>query len=182
VPLTSLETERLTLRPVEPDVDLDAFATFMADPEVVRFIGGATLTRDETAERLAAYRARFERDGFGIFALVRRDDGVIVGRCGLLVWQLPEWAITTEAEAAGPTELELGWTLGRPYWGNGYATEAARAVRDWTFDGLGRMRLISLIADENTASAAVASRLGMAVEGTAHLHAVTVSIWSLAPG
>jgi RimJ/RimL family protein N-acetyltransferase len=180
VALKTIETERLTLRAVEPDLDLDAFAPFMADPEVVRFIGGTTLTRDETADRLAAYRARFEQDGFGIFALVRRDDGVIVGRCGLLVWQLPEWTITTEAEASGAAELELGWALGRPYWSNGYATEAAAAVRDWTFGELGRKRLISLIAEENAASAAVAGRLGMTVEGTVPLHGLIVAVWSLA--
>ena len=180
--LVRLETERLMLRPVEPS-DLDAFATYLADPEVVRFIGGETLSREGTTERMAVWRGRFERDGFGQFALERREDGLVVGRCGLLVWQLPEWTITTESEAKDPYELELGWMLGREHWGHGYATEAARAVRAYTFGALGRRRLISLIAVENRGSAAVAARIGMTVEGSIRMHDLDCEIWSVAaPG
>jgi RimJ/RimL family protein N-acetyltransferase len=177
--LPTIVTSRLTLRPVEPG-DLDAFAEYMADPEVVRFISDRTLTRDETVERMAAWRVRFERDGFGQFALERREDALVVGRCGLLVWQLPEWTITTMSEASGPRELELGWMLGRAHWGHGYATEAATAVRDFTLQTLGRSRLISLIAVANTRSASVARRLGMTVEGLTRMHDLDVEIWSLA--
>jgi RimJ/RimL family protein N-acetyltransferase len=175
----ALETERLSMRPVEA-ADADAFAPYLADPEVVRFIGGQTLSRPEVDDRVALWRRRFDLDGFGHFALVRRADGVVVGRCGLLVWQLPGWEVTTRSEAVEPYELELGWMLGREHWGRGYATEAARAVVELTFGPLGRTRLISLIAEENVASAAVARRLGMAVEGEARLHDLRVEIWSLA--
>ncbi len=176
--LPRITTERLLLRPVEP-TDLDAFAPWMADPDVVRFIGGETLTSEQTAERIAAWRARFDRDGFGQFALVRRADDVVVGRCGLLVWQLPDWTITTLADAVQPHELELGWTLGKEHWGLGYATEAATAVRDFVFDELGFDRLISLIAVENRRSAAVAERLGMVIEGATRLHDLEIDIWAL---
>lgn len=174
-----LETERLTLTPID-ESSLDAFEVFMADPKVVRFIGGETLGRDEVETHLGVMRERFERDGFGHFVLTRRNDGRIVGRCGLLVWNVPEWTITTRAEAEGDYEIEMGWTLGREFWGHGYATEAARAIQAFAFGELGLDRLISLIAAENVASAAVARRLGMEVEGEAELPKVTVQIWSLA--
>jgi RimJ/RimL family protein N-acetyltransferase len=174
-----LETDRLLLRPID-EVALDAFAPFMADPEVVRFIGGTTLERAEVELRLRAMRERFERDGFGQFLLVRRSDGLILGRCGFLVWDVPGWTITTRAEAAGDYEIELGWMLGREHWGHGYATEAAKAARGYAFGELGLERLISLIAEENVASAAVAKRLGMEIEGETRLHEMRVNIWSLA--
>jgi RimJ/RimL family protein N-acetyltransferase len=174
-----LETDRLVLRPIDESV-LDAFAPFMADPEVVRFIGGKTLERAEVELRLGAMRERFERDGFGQFSIARREDERILGRCGLLVWEFPVWAITTRTDAVGDYEIELGWMLGREFWGNGYATEAASAARDFALGELGLERLISLIADENLASASVARRLGMEVEGETRLHDMRVNIWSLA--
>lgn len=175
----TLETERLTLRPIDESA-LDAFAPFMADPEVVRFIGGQTFGRDEVELRLGVMRERFGRDGFGQFLIVRRDDGEILGRCGFLVWNVPDWTITTRADAVGDYEIELGWMLGRQFWGSGYATEAALAVRDFAFGELGLERLISLIAEENVASAAVARRLAMEIEGETGLHGMRVHIWSLA--
>jgi RimJ/RimL family protein N-acetyltransferase len=174
-----LETERLVLRPIDEGA-LAAFAPFMADPEVVRFIGGKTLERDEVELRLGAMRERFERDGFGQFLIARREDNRILGRCGLLVWNVPDWTITTRADAAGDYEIELGWMLGREFWGNGYATEAALAIRGFAFGELGLDRLISLIADGNVASAAVARRLAMEIEGETELHGMHVNIWSLA--
>ena len=173
-----LETARLILRPVER-TDAVAFAPFMADPEVMRFIGGETMSPAQVEERVGLWVDRFGRDGIGHFTLVRRDDGRVVGRCGLLVWSLPGWQITTRADATGDYEIELGWMLGREHWGNGYATEAATAVRDHALAELGLDRLISLIAEANVASAAVAKRLGMVVEGRTWLHDLAVSIWSL---
>jgi RimJ/RimL family protein N-acetyltransferase len=177
--LPVLETQRLILRPIDESV-LDAFAPFMADPEVVQFIGGQTFDRDEVERRLVAMSERFEADGFGQFALTRRNDGRVVGRCGLLVWNIPAWTITTRAAAEGQCEIELGWMLGREFWGNGYATEAARAVMEFSFGELGLGRLISLIAQANVASAAVAKRLGMTVEGETRIHDLRVDIWSTA--
>lgn len=174
-----LETARLTLRPVEL-ADAEAFAPFLADPEVVRFIGGVTMSLSEVEERVKVWVDRFARDGFGHFAIVRREDGCVVGRCGLMVWELPGWEITTLAEATGEVEIEMGWMLGREHWGNGYATEAALAVRDFAFDELGLVRLISLIADDNLASVAVARRLGMTPEGQVKQHDMPVTIWALA--
>jgi RimJ/RimL family protein N-acetyltransferase len=102
--------------------------------------------------------------GFGQLAVVRKEDGAFMGRCGLLVWDSSTWTITTLPEAEGPIEIEVGYLLGRDYWGRGYATEAATAVRDWAFANLDLERLIALILPGNERSAAVARKLGMKPE------------------
>ena len=91
----------------------------------------------------------WEVDGFGQFALERKEDGAVVGRCGFLVWDAETLTPTTETEAARPTELEVGYALASPYWGNGYATEAATAVRDQALGSMDRERLIAFIRPGN---------------------------------
>ena len=89
----------------------------------------------------------------------------MIGRVGLLVWNADTWEPTTRAEANDSrTEVEVGYTLGRDYWGHGYATEAAAAVRDYALRELGADRLIALIIHGNTASENVARKLGLQCE------------------
>jgi ribosomal-protein-alanine N-acetyltransferase len=102
-------------------------------------------------------------DGLGLFTTVRKEDETIIGRIGLIVWNTDTWK-TVSASDPGPTELEVGYTLGRPYWGCGYATEAAGAVRDHALDELGAKRLIALIIHGNDASENVARKLGFEYE------------------
>lgn len=175
-----IETERLRLR--MPSMhDLDALARMYADPEVVRYLGtGSTATRDETAESIRTTMARWYDDGFGMFFVDRKEDGALVGRVGLLVWDADAWKPTTRARAQGRTELEVGYVLAREFWGQGYATEAAKAARDYALRELQAERLIALVRPENTASKAVARKLGMEHErdislsgGTAELFALT---------
>lgn len=158
-----LETERLVLRPLAPD-DLEALAPYQADPEVMRYMGGKTFTREETAERIARFREIFELDGIGQFAVERSEDGLVLGRCGILNWETDPWRPVARAETDKPTETEIGYMLGRPHWGRGYATEAATAVRDYALTELGETRLIALIMHGNVASQRVAEKLGMQYE------------------
>lgn len=163
--MLQLETDRLLLRAPVPE-DAEALAPMYADPEVMRYVGdGRTLTRGETERSVKRMIERWEADGFGLFTTVRTDDGAIIGRVGLLVWNTDTWEPTTRAEAANVTsEVEVGYTLGRPYWGHGYATEAAGAVRDYALEELGAERLIALIIHGNTASENVARKLGLEYE------------------
>ena len=163
--MLQLETDRLLLRAPVPG-DAEALAPMYADPEVMRYVGdGRTLTRSDTERSVKRMIERWEADGFGLFTTVRQDDGAVIGRVGLLVWNTDTWEPTTRAEAANVTsEVEVGYTLGRPYWGHGYATEAAGAVRDYALKGLGAERLIALIIHGNTASENVARKLGLAYE------------------
>lgn len=174
-----IETERLLLRPLLLD-DLDAFASFYADPEVMRYLGvGRTLSREETEASLGRMQRGWEVDGFGQFALERKEDGSVVGRCGFLVWDAETLTPTTEAEATGPTELEVGYALGRPYWGEGYATEAASAVRDHALGPMGRERLIAFIRPDNVKSRRVAEKLGMRHERDVLLMELPAQLFAL---
>jgi RimJ/RimL family protein N-acetyltransferase len=85
--------------------------------------------------------------GHGFWVVERKSDGAFLGRVGL--WQPEGWP-----------GVELAWTLDRPYWGNGYATEAAKAALDHGFLNHPMSRLVSLIDPENAPSRRVASRLG----------------------
>ncbi len=163
--MISLETERLLLRaPVQADAE--TLAPMYADPEVMRYVGdGRPLTRSETERSVKRMIQRWEADGFGLFTTVRKDDEAVIGRVGLLVWNTDTWEPTTRAEARNArTEVEVGYTLGRDYWGLGYATEAAAAVRDYALRELGADRLIALIIHGNTASENVARKLGLQYE------------------
>jgi RimJ/RimL family protein N-acetyltransferase len=173
-----IETERLVLRPLSPD-DLDSLAPYFADPEVMRYMGGKTLTREETEARIARFRHVFELDGIGQFAVERKEDGAVLGRCGILIWETDPWTPLAKAEATRPTETEIGYALGRSHWGRGYATEAATAVRDYALAELGEERLIALIQEGNDASKRVAEKLGMAYERDVELKFNRVGLYAL---
>lgn len=159
-----LETERLVLRPLTLD-DLDDIARFVADAETMRFIGaGGARTREQALATLDWMIETLERQGFGQLAAERKDDGVLVGRAGLNVWNPTDWTIARLDEAEEPVEIEIAYLFGREHWGHGYATEAASAIRDWTFASLDLERLIALIYPDNTRSIRVAEKLGMQFE------------------
>src|SRR5215469_14148974 len=147
-PIIFCRTNRLLLRQFILD-DLDALIALHSDPEVSRFLGGVK-TPEQSRQRLLEWIAEYEQYGFSKWAVVLRSTGELVGRCGLSL-----------EEVEGTSDWELGWTFARAHWGNGYATEAAAAVRDHSFSKLGLARLISLIRPGNNASIRVAERVGM---------------------
>lgn len=161
--VTTIDTDRLVLRPPVPE-DAEALAPMYADPEVMRYLGdGRTLTPAQTERSVRRMIDGWEADGFGLFTTVRKADQTVIGRIGLIVWNPETWE-TTRANGGGPTELEVGYTLGRPFWGNGYATEAAAAARDFALGQLGARRLIALIIHGNEPSENVARKLGFEYE------------------
>ncbi len=150
--------------------DLDDIARFVADPETMRYIGaGGARTREQARESLEWMIETFERQGFGHFGVERKEDGAFVGRAGLNVWDPSDWSITRMDEAEGPIEIEIAYLFGREYWGQGFATEAATAVRDWALGELGLERLIALIYPDNVRSIGVATKLGMKLAGEASM-------------
>jgi RimJ/RimL family protein N-acetyltransferase len=165
-----LETERLILRGWT-NADFDVLAGFLADPEVMKYLSGHTMTRGDAWRSLATTVGHWQLRGYGLWAVERKSDGVLVGRVGLLN---PE----------GWPALEVGWTLGRPYWGQGYATEAAAAAMRYGFLTQPVARLISCIDPGNKPSQAVAARLGETKGPTQQLtvagETFTVDIWSIA--
>ena len=173
MPHPVLETTRLILRP-PVESDLHRWVEFSADPDAMRFIGGvqpgfaAWRSMTSTAGSWALY-------GFGMFSVVERATGRWIGRVG--PWWPEDWP--------GP---EVGWGLHRDAWKRGYAVEAATAAMQWTFESLGWPEVIHLVDPENTASIAVAGRLGSARRGpvqmpapfherTTDLYAQTAAQW-----
>ncbi|OKJ39073.1 GNAT family N-acetyltransferase [Streptomyces sp. CB01580] len=155
-----IETERLSLRPLRLS-DADAFVELHADPRVNRFVGA--YSRPRALERLAAIEGQWAERGHGLCAVLLRSSGELIGRSGLQHW-------------AQFDEVELGWTFRAQHWGNGYATEAARACLDWGFATLDEDRFTAFIRHGNDPSVRVAERLGFTPrrEDTVNGHAVTV--------
>src|SRR5258705_7639679 len=168
-----LESARLVLRRIAP-ADLPFFTHIHALPEVARHLypGGRPRSPEETAAWLQYTLASYERLALGYLAVLRKDDGALIGRCGLMDLVVesaaPEhgprrgWFGREEAPAgvALTFECELGYTLDPAVWGQGFATEAARCVRDYARDVLRRSYAISAILPQNTPPPRVAPRSG----------------------
>jgi RimJ/RimL family protein N-acetyltransferase len=174
-----LETERLVLRPPQPD-DAAAFYPHWQDAEAVRYVGGVK-TPEQTEEMVERMIRHWDWYELGEFTVERREDGEVLGRVGFQLWDPRDWTNGKRARLEGDVETELGWKLGHEHWGRGYATEAAAACRDWALGQLGLTRIISLIALENIASVRVAEKIGESfereVENTPFPH--RYGLWSL---
>lgn len=165
-----IETERLLLRKPRLE-DAGALLAAYSDPETMRYIGdGSTTDLPGMRAAIEKWLARWDTNGIGFFVLER--DGLVVGRAGFLVWDPETWTIS---ELDEHSEVEIGWTLVRAHWGNGYATEAALALRDW----IDRPRLISLIQHGNERSVQVAERIGESFERDVVVRGVPTSLYSL---
>jgi RimJ/RimL family protein N-acetyltransferase len=146
----TLETPRLRLR-AHVTADLDACAALWADPEVVRYIGNHPSTREDAWARILRYRGHWELLGHGFWAVTDRATGAFVGETGLADFQRglqPELGI------------EAGWALVPEAQGNGYATEAVRAVLAWGAARLGPREVTAIVDPSNGPSLRVAARCG----------------------
>jgi RimJ/RimL family protein N-acetyltransferase len=143
-----IRTARLLLRPFE-EQDRAPFSAIVADPEVAGPLGGARLQAPGYFDGMRDFWALH---GNGQLAIVA--EGVLVGRVGLRR-QPPEWAHPMQGE------YEVGWMLARPAWGQGYATEAARAMLAWGFETLDLPLVWSWTSVGNLRSQAVMGRLGL---------------------
>jgi RimJ/RimL family protein N-acetyltransferase len=176
--LIRLETERLVLR--KPELgDCDGYAPIWGDPEVMRFLGGQPLPPERVAEAIERMLGQWERHGLGLFSVLRKEDQRLVGRVGYLLWDTERWVNAMHEVLEGDLELEIGWTIGREFWNEGYATEAATACRDHALSELGRERIFSLIAPENIPSIRVAEKIGESYEQDVELPFGTVRLYSL---
>ena len=151
----TLRTARLVLRGFAPD-DLDALAAIYADAEVMRYLSGGVRTRAQTSERLASYTREWAEMGYGVWAVTLPGPGqdgaadgtaggALLGMCGFVARE------------------ELGYIYGRAAWGQGYATEAARACLRYGFErvDLGFDEIGAGALADNMASRHVIEKLGM---------------------
>ncbi len=148
-----LETERLRIRPFEPERDAEPLHELWGDAEAMQFIpGGAKETVDETRRRLETLRGRAAR-GWGFWAVEELQSGCPVGGVGLypLNWEGPE--------------IELAYHVVPSAWNRGYASEAAGALLTAAW-GTGLDHVVAVAMPGNAASRRVMEKLGMGFEGS----------------
>jgi RimJ/RimL family protein N-acetyltransferase len=136
-------------------VQLD-HAALNADPEVARYLGGP-LSREDSDDIAEWAQECYAREGLGLLAVERRDDGAFLGMCGL------------HHQESYPDDVEVAWRLAREHWGQGYATEAATGWLDHGFGPLHLPPVISMTDPPNLRSLAVMRRLGMVFDHAAEI-------------
>ncbi|MCX5087469.1 GNAT family N-acetyltransferase [Streptomyces sp. NBC_00365] len=148
--MSELRTDRLTLRRWR-DSDLEPWAAMNADPEVREHLGDL-LTREQSDDSVARFQAEFDQRGYGWWAVEVQATGEFIGFAGL-----------DQVDDGMPfTGVEIGWRLARSAWGQGYATEAARAALAHGFDTLELPEILAVTTATNLRSQAVMCRIGMA--------------------
>jgi len=155
-----LDTARLRLRPFTA-ADTSVHRHLYRDPEVTRYLGGGPFLGDEVGRRstraLTQFARHWRQHGFGVWAVVERASGRVVGQCGLN--QLPERA-----------DFEVLYALERGVWCRGLASEAAAAAVRYGFDVVGLDRIVAVVRHSNTASRRVLEKLGMHHDGDVEIY------------
>jgi RimJ/RimL family protein N-acetyltransferase len=132
--------------------DLDDMAALLSDPDVMRHYPRPK-TREEALAWIDWNQRLYRQEGYGLWLVSLRSTGEFIGDCGL-----------TPQEIDGVTELEAGYHVCAGLQGNGYASEAAAACRDYARDVLRAKRLIAIIRPDNTPSRRVAEKIGLPFE------------------
>jgi RimJ/RimL family protein N-acetyltransferase len=128
-----------------------------ADPEVMRYIGGGTtLTREESEAQVSRFVRHWEEQGYGLWAAEEKASGTFAGFVGLVHQE--DWP-------EGGHKTEVGWRLGRSFWGRGLATEGAMASVRYGFEELALERIISIVQPANVASRRVMEKVGLTRRG-----------------
>jgi ribosomal-protein-alanine N-acetyltransferase len=191
-----LESDRIVLRRITPD-DLPFFTRIHALPEVAQGLwpGGKPRSPEQTAAWLQSTLESYEQLALGYLAVLRKADGALIGRCGLMELvvetAVPEhgsrrgWFGDSQAPAgvALTFECELGYTFDPAVWGQGFATEAVRCVRDYARDVLLLSYAVSAILPQNARSRRVAERFGVRADGQMNVVGLIWDryVWPLAP-
>lgn len=164
--MPTIETDRLLLR-MFMESDLEPYREIFHHPEVCRWLGdGEPPDRMEIWRQLAAILGHWQLRGYGLFAVEEKATGALIGRIGYI-------------NPDGWPGLELGWTLAAHRWGQGFATEAAKACLNHGFTEYGFDHVISLIRPKNQRSIAVAERIGEKLEGETELLGHQVLVYGI---
>jgi ribosomal-protein-alanine N-acetyltransferase len=142
------ETQRLWVRELEP-ADLQDLAEILQDPAVM-YAYEHDFSDQDVRQWLDRQLARYRQYGFGLWALIRKDDGQMVGQAGLTI-----------QPCEGDEVLEIGYLLKRRFWHQGYAREAALGCKEYAFTVLQAPKVHSVIKTDNLPSIRVAESLGM---------------------
>ncbi len=169
-PTDVLETERLVLRRMDAS-DLAFFVAIHADPDVARYTSGKPRPPAATEAGFQDVQDSYAKACLGPLTVVRKSDGARVGRCGLSDAAIDgvappgglqrAWLFRSHAPADAQPLPELGYTFGKAHWGQGYASEAARAVYAYAETQRAFADIMSVIHPGNTGSLAVAAKFGV---------------------
>lgn len=146
-----LETPRLLLRELTM-ADADPLESILGDAVTMQYYP-APFTRAEIEDWIRRNLARYRGYGFGIWGMLLKPSGELIGDCGCFV-----------RDVAGSFEFEVAWHVRRDHWGCGFASEAAQRCIDYGFRILGAVRIIALVRPENKSSCRVAEKTGMRCE------------------
>jgi len=164
-----LQTERLYLRKLTLD-DAQALLPILGDEEVMRFSISGPMDLDEIKVALKdGFMKSYETYGFGRYAVIRKSDEAFLGFCGPSMQKL---------DGQGAL-VEIGYRFAPGYWGKGYASEAALAVKEYLFNDLNIPECISIIEPANTRSIRVAEKLGMTVLKQAKYYGKIVNVYHI---
>jgi [ribosomal protein S5]-alanine N-acetyltransferase len=147
--MKTIQTERLILRPMEIN-DLDAMLIIFTDPLVIASFGIPPFSHAQMEQWVRRNLDHQDEFGYGLFSVILKSNGLLIGDCGL-----------EQMDVEGETVAELGYDFRSDHWHQGYATEAAIAIRDYGFQELNLVKLVSLIRVGNHPSRRVAERVGM---------------------
>ncbi|MFY9571222.1 MAG: GNAT family N-acetyltransferase [Blastocatellia bacterium] len=150
--MPEIETARLLLRMFTPD-DLDDLSRIYADAEVMKYLSGHPLTREQTAGWLDYFLSGWEQYGFGWWAVVSKESGELIGHCGLQFIHVTP-------------EVEVTYGLAKGHWRLGLASEAGRACLRYGFEVLKLDRIYALADPGNVGSHRVMERIGMSYDKT----------------
>lgn len=146
-----LETKRLYLREMNPS-DFNSLCRILQDEKAMYAYEGA-FSDQEVQEWLDRQIYRYQKWNFGLWAAVLKETDKMIGQCGLTMRQWKDQEV-----------LEIGYLFERSHWHQGYATEAAKACKQYAFEKLNASEVCSIIRDSNTASQNVAMRNGMVMK------------------
>lgn len=165
MPRPILETARLRLREIHDD-DADFVVALLTDPDFLRYIGDRGVSDHASALRYIADgpRASYARNGWGLWAVERREDGVVAGMCGLV----------SRDFLPGP---DLGYAFLPAFRGQGYAAEAAAGVLDFAF-GRGLARVLAIVTPANAGSVRVLEKAGMRQDGSVVVNGETLALYA----
>jgi len=175
--MSTLTTARLTLAPFR-DEHLPGLHAMNADPAVMRYLSGRAETLEETKAMVERVKLRWQTVGHSWWSFIDTHSGAVIGAGAI---QHLRREATAEPDLGCP--LEIGWRLRQDHWGQGLATEAARAMAAFAFEQLQAPTLLAVCDPDNLASAAVMQRLGMQDCGLQRWYGRTLSTYQVhAPG
>ena len=172
----AIETPRLILRPWQGH-DLAPYAEICADPEVMKYVAdGKPRTPEQSADAIRFFEGEWHTRGYGVFAVELKETDQLMGFAGFLYPDFLPQVLPS---------VEIGWRFGRPFWGRGYATEAAQAALDYGLNDRGLTDIVSIFHLENKASERVMQKIGLRFDQftTEPVTEQTVGVYRLpAPG